>query len=151
MSLFPVHGRPGTASPAATQQIFLQGLTAKEWSRLYTFADVRSFMAGEELVRAGDADDAFYVMTAGAAEVLQGTRSIGQISEGSVFGEVAFFDRQPRSATIRALEAGSAARFSRVSFENLAAWEPVLARRMLYELGAALAMRLRAAESRQDR
>ena len=40
--------------------------------------------------------------------------------------------------------------FSRGAFENLAAWEPVLARRMLYELGNALAIRLRAAEQRRD-
>ena len=149
MSFFQVPDIGGAASPGARDQlVFLQGLTAKEWSKLYAFAEVRTFLAGEDLVRADDDDDAFYVMTAGSAQVLQGSKTIGQIAEGAVFGEVAFFDRQPRSATIRALGPGSAARFSRASFEYLAAWEPVLARRMLYELGAALASRLRAAESR---
>ena len=75
---------------------------------------------------------------------------MSSIVEGSVFGEVAFFDRQPRSATIGALSDGSMARFTRDAFENLAAWEPVLARRILYELGHALAIRLRAAERRQS-
>lgn len=144
MSFFDVTNAPR----AGGKLVFLQGLTPKEWGKVFTFAEMRKFAAGDMLVRAGDEDDSFYIMTAGSAEVLQGAEVISQIAEGSVFGEVAFFDRQARSASIRALEAGSAARFSRGAFENLAAWEPVLARRMLYELGNALAMRLRAAEQR---
>ena len=101
-----------------------------------------------KMIRAGDQDDSFYILTAGSAQVQQAQKILGQIDEGAVFGEVAFFDRQPRSATIRALSEGSVARFSRDAFESLAAWEPVLARRILYELGHALAIRLRAAERR---
>jgi CRP-like cAMP-binding protein len=144
MSFFETKTNPADKS----RLVFLQGLTAKEWSKVYTFAEMRKFVGGEVLVNAGDSDDSFYIMTAGSAQVLQAQKVIGQIAEGSVFGEVAFFDRQPRSATIRALGEGSAARFTRTAFENLAAWEPVLARRMLYELGHALAIRLRAAERR---
>ena len=151
MSFFEGSRDRAVAGAQPKPRVFLQGLTAKEWSRLYTFAEVRGFAAGEELVSDGDTDDSFYIMTAGSAEVQQGTAIIAQIAEGSVFGEIAFFDRLPRSATVRALQAGSAARFSRASFENLAAWEPVLARRMLYELGAELAGRLRAAQSRGGR
>ena len=128
--------------------VFLQGLTAKEWAKIYTFAEMRKFAAGDVLVRAGDGDDSFYIMTAGSAQVQVAGQVVGQIAEGSVFGEVAFFDRQPRSATIGALSDGSVARFSRDAFESLAAWEPVLARRILFELGHALAIRLRAAEQR---
>ena len=142
-------GKAAPGGPAARAPVvFLQGVTAREWAKLFTFAEVRTFVAGDVLVEAGGSDDAFYIMTAGSAQVLQGPTVIGQIAEGIVFGEVAFFDRLPRSATIRALESGSAARFSRTAFDNLAAWEPVLARRMLFELGNALAMRLRAAEQR---
>ena len=133
---------------SAGNLVFLQGLTAKEWGKVYTFAEVRKFSAGEVLIRAGDQDDSFYILTAGSAQVQQAQKILGQIDEGAVFGEVAFFDRQPRSATIRALSEGSVARFSRDAFESLAAWEPVLARRILYELGHALAIRLRAAERR---
>jgi CRP-like cAMP-binding protein len=68
---------------------------------------------------------------------------LATIQEGSVFGEIAFFDDAPRSATIRARKRGSAVRISRENFENLAAWEPKIARRMLDELGQVLAMRLR--------
>lgn len=144
MSFFETSGGP----PVGGKLVFLQGLTAREWSKVFTFAEMRRFAAGDMLVRSGEEDDSFYIMTAGSAEVLHDSQVIGQIAEGAVFGEVAFFDRQPRSASIRALQDGAAARFSRSAFENLAAWEPVLARRMLYELGNALAIRLRAAEKR---
>ena len=137
-----------TDAKRPTAAIFLSGLSAKEWSRLYSFGEIRAFSAGEVLVAEGESDDSFSIMTAGSADVLVNGRAIGRIAEGSVFGEVAFFDRLPRSATIRAAEAGSAAIFSRTAFDNLAAWEPVLARRILLELGAALALRLRAAERR---
>ena len=49
--------------------VFLQGLTAKEWAKIYTFAEMRKFAAGDVLVRAGDGDDSFYIMTAGSAQV----------------------------------------------------------------------------------
>lgn len=146
MSFFETQG----SQAAAGDLVFLKGLTAKEWGKVYRFAEIRKFSTGDILIRAGDQDDSFYIMTAGSAQVQQGQLVLGQIVEGSVFGEVAFFDRQPRSATISALTDGSVARFSRDSFESLAAWEPVLARRILYELGHCLALRLRAAEKRRD-
>ena len=47
------------------------------------------------------------------------------------------------SATIRAVEKGTAIRVTRKNFEHLAAWEPMLARRVLFDLGKTLAVRLR--------
>lgn len=134
---------------SALEFSFLQGLTPREWSKILSFTEVRNFASGDALVATGEEDNSFYILTAGSAQILQGSTVIGMIPKGSVFGEVAFFDGLPRSATIRALEPGSAVRFSRAAFDDLAAWEPVLARRILCDLGRALAMRLRAAEHRQ--
>ena len=52
-----------------------------------------------------------------------------------MFGEIAFFDGEPRSATIRALGDGSALRITRDRFDNLSGWNPVLARQILIDLG----------------
>ena len=68
---------------------------------------------------------------------------LATITEGSVFGEIAFFDGAPRSATIRSRSTGSAVRVTRENFETLAAWEPTIARQLLFDLGRILAMRLR--------
>lgn len=68
---------------------------------------------------------------------------LATIPEGSVFGEISFFDGAPRSAAIRSRTQGSAIRVTRENFDTLAAWEPVIARKMLFDLGRVLAMRLR--------
>jgi CRP-like cAMP-binding protein len=139
----------GSTSGQSLSQTFLDGLTEKEWQTILSFAETKTFAPGEVLVAQGDPDDSFYIITAGSAEVvLGGKKRIATVSEGTVFGEMALFDGQPRSATVRALDRGAAIRVTRRAFENLAAWEPLLARRILIDLGKALALRLRMAQSR---
>lgn len=142
MSFFDTVGR-GTGAAFT----FLEGLSEREWAKIFSFGEMRTFAAGDSLVQTGEADRSFYVLLSGSVEILQGTTQLGRMERGEVFGEVAFFDGLPRSATIRAREDGSALRLSREAFETLAAWEPVLSRRILLDLGHALAFRLRAAES----
>ena len=61
---------------------------------------------GEIICRQGDPGDCMFVIQAGRAEALReegGTQIVvGQLKAGDVFGEMAIFDRQPRSATVRA-------------------------------------------------
>jgi CRP-like cAMP-binding protein len=131
--------------------LFLEGLTEKEWQTILKFGESRTFSAGDVLVSEGEQDDSFYILMAGTIDVqLPGGKKVATIPEGSVFGEIAFFDGQPRSATNTALTDGSAIRLTRRGFDTLAAWEPVLARRILLELGKALALRLRYAQRRTD-
>lgn len=129
--------------------LFLEGLTPREWGRIISFAETRNFARGDILVAVGDQDQSFYILTAGSAEIVLGSDVVGQISKGTVFGEIAFFDGLPRSATIRALEPGSALRVAKSAFDDLAAWEPVLGRRILLDLGRILAIRFRGAQRRQ--
>jgi len=125
----------------------LGGLSENDWSRVLKILETRQFKEGEYLIRAGDKDDSFYILTSGQVDVVinsdGGESVLASISEGSVFGEIAFFDGLPRSATIRAQSQGSAVRVTRQNFDTLAAWEPKIARTMLYDLGRILAMRLR--------
>lgn len=148
MSYFAIPGQ-SAVQRRAPAHIFLEGATEKEWQAIYRHAEVRQFEPGDVLVRLGDTDSSFFILTAGTAEVLlRDERVVGTVSEGAVFGEIAFFDGAPRSATVRATTKGSAAYMSRESFETFAAWEPALARRMLLDLGKALATRLRDVERR---
>jgi CRP/FNR family cyclic AMP-dependent transcriptional regulator len=138
--------QPGQAA-AGREFMFLDGLAASAWKQILTHVQTVPFSAGQEVVRFGERDQAFYILTAGTVEVVipdpAGDRTVATISEGSVFGEIAFFDGEPRSATIRALGDGSALRMSRDRFDNLSGWNPVLARQILIDLGKVLAMRLR--------
>lgn len=122
---------------------FLADLSSDDWARVLKIVKSRLFRAGDDLIRAGDKDDSFYILTSGEVEVTIADKVLATIPEGSVFGEISFFDGALRSATIRAKTKGSAVRVTREDLDALAAWEPEIARRMLFDLGRVLAMRLR--------
>ena len=60
----------------------------------------------EAICRQGEVGDRMYVIQAGEAVVVReeggGEAVVGHLGTGDVFGEMAIFDRQPRSATVRA-------------------------------------------------
>lgn len=147
MGLFDYPADAGTRSrtDAAPHFTFLEHLSTKGWKTLLTHAETVQFSAGQVVVTAGDADEAFYIVTAGSVDVVvPGTgETLTTIPEGSVFGEISFFDGQPRSASIRASTDGSAIRLTRDGFERLSGWDPVLGRQILMDLGKILALRLR--------
>jgi CRP-like cAMP-binding protein len=62
---------------------------------------------GEAIVREGDTGDCMYVVQAGQVEVLQGKENkevrLAVLNEGDFFGEMAIFEREVRSATVRAI------------------------------------------------
>jgi CRP/FNR family cyclic AMP-dependent transcriptional regulator len=146
MGLFDYDGSEA-ANALLSEFTFLADLSEGDWGRVLRIVETRHFKAGEDLIREGENDSSFFILTHGEVDVIVGGDDketvLATIQEGSVFGEIAFFDDAPRSATIRARKRGSAVRISRENFENLAAWEPKIARRMLDELGQVLAMRLR--------
>ena len=68
----------------------------------------RVYQDGEEVVRQGDAGDCMFTIQEGRLEVLVGSpgRSevrIGIMEKGAIFGEMAIFEHEVRSATVRAL------------------------------------------------
>ena len=62
---------------------------------------------GEVIVRQGEAGDCMYVIQEGQVEVLQEKEGkevrLAVLGEGDMFGEMALFERENRSATVRAL------------------------------------------------
>jgi EAL domain-containing protein (putative c-di-GMP-specific phosphodiesterase class I) len=66
------------------------------------------FIGGQSVFCAGDVGDCAYLIEEGAVEIVvseQGREQrIGLLSMGELFGEIALIDRQPRTATVRALE-----------------------------------------------
>jgi CRP/FNR family transcriptional regulator, cyclic AMP receptor protein len=144
-----------TASPAGVPGItrdhdfiFLNKLSKEDWNKILTIVEKFQFRGGDTIFNAGDHDDSFYILSAGSVSVLTPDRrgrltTIAEIPTGSVFGESAFFTGEPRNATIRAREDGSAIRITRENFEHLAAWHPQIARQMLLDLGCILSLRLR--------
>lgn len=136
---------PGSQESKGTldEIVFLADLSPEEWARILKLLETRIFRKGDALIRSGEQDSSFYILADGEVEVTIGDKVLAVISKGSVFGEIAFFDGAPRSATIRARTGGTAIRVTQDHFETLAAWEPLIARKLLFDLGRILAMRLR--------
>ena len=62
---------------------------------------------GEEIIRQGRTGDSMYVVQSGRVEVLQrsdngGEQHLAYLDAGDFFGEMAIFEKEVRSATVRA-------------------------------------------------
>ena len=136
------------SGPVAEAFVFLEALPGDAWEKILAIVETRHFRRGDNIITRGERDDFILhpVIRRGVGRRARQARRdsvIAEIPEGSVFGEIAFFDREPRSATIRAQTDGTAIRVTRKNFEHLGAWQPLIARQMLLDLGHILALRLR--------
>ena len=60
----------------------------------------RSFLAGTELTREGEASDAFYVMLDGTADVRRGGVPVNELGSGDFFGEIGLLGHSARTASV---------------------------------------------------
>jgi CRP/FNR family transcriptional regulator, cyclic AMP receptor protein len=129
----------------------LADASEEEWATLLGYTRYRRFNPGDNVVTAGALDQSLYLVLEGQLEVLADNgrrkyRKIASVGAGSVIGELSFFDGGGRSALVRAATQAVLAELSRAEFDALAAAKPVLARRLLFDLGRILARRLRVAQ-----
>ena len=66
---------------------------------LFKNKEAKSFAAGQSVFKAGDAGDSMYIVNEGEVEILDGATSLEVVGPGSIFGELALIDDEPRSAT----------------------------------------------------
>ncbi|HVV38680.1 MAG TPA: cyclic nucleotide-binding domain-containing protein [Acidimicrobiales bacterium] len=150
MSSFFDYGNPTESHHSGF--VLFAGRDPKDWETLIAAMERRRFRQGDTILEAGESDRSLYVLSDGTVEVLvagrRGTKRTGIMETGAVFGEVAFFDGRPRSATVRALSDGELLRLGYDEWELLTARHPELGRALLLDLGSLMASRLRAIEQR---
>ena len=85
----------------------------------------RDVAEGEEVFRQGDPGEALIVILSGRFDLLRhgsvGEVHLATLEPGTALGHVSLIDGGPRSATLRAREAGRIAAMARATFEPL--WE----------------------------
>jgi CRP/FNR family transcriptional regulator, cyclic AMP receptor protein len=100
--------REETARLLGRVSIF-SGLTQEQLIDLASVAVPRRWGAGETIFREGDAGDTCYVVESGTVRVTRNhsdgrTITLAELRGGDLFGELAMFDSERRSATVEAAE-----------------------------------------------
>jgi CRP-like cAMP-binding protein len=144
----------------AADDLVLQGLDAAQWQAFAVFAESLGFAPGQVILQAGDIGRAVYLIRSGHVAAAVPAAKQGQkgqtgqpagkpllMGPGSVFGELAFFDAAPRSASVWAQDAVELWGLPFAAFERLAAAHPRIAQVLLLDLGRVLATRLRRSEA----
>lgn len=123
----------------------LQGLTAEQLDRLRDLMVVCIYPPGAEIVREGERSDELYFITAGAVALFkldegkQNQYQIGTLRSGMAFGEIAFIDAAPRTATVKALAAVQMLALSRSALEQEGAQTEPLGNRLKANIAQQLA------------
>ncbi len=128
------------------------GLSEPDLAMVSAVSVPRRFAAGEVVFREGDAGDTCYVMRVGVARAIrqhQDGRSItlAHFVAGDIFGELAMFDDEPRSATVDVIEDTEVLAIAGRDMQRLVGEHPEIG----LKLTIALAQRLRATNERLAR
>lgn len=118
-------------------------LERDDLQRIAQLAVPRSFEAGEVVFREGDASDTCYVVHTGHARAVHQhgdgrTLTLATFGPGDIFGELALFEDELRSATIEALEATSVVAVLGPDMRRLMREHPEIALRLVIALGRRL-------------
>lgn len=130
----------------------LAGLSEEDLTAVAAVSISRTFRAGEVVFREGDGGDTCYIVRSGLARAVRqhsDGRSItlSHFGAGDIFGELAMFDEEPRSATVDVIEDAEVVAIPGRDMQRLMREYPEIT----VKLNAALAQRLRATNERLAR
>jgi len=131
----------------------LEGLTGSEVAVVGALLLRRVYSPGEVVIKEGSLDRDLFLISRGTVSVrveLPGNgrrRRLASFSAGTVFGEVALLDREPRSATVTADEEAVCYILSEDAFHALVRDHHAIAITLLTNLGRELSRRVRRANA----
>jgi CRP-like cAMP-binding protein len=111
--------------------------------RIAQLAVPRQFEPGQAVFREGDASDTCYVVQAGLARAIRShgdgrTITLATFGPGDIFGELAMFEDERRSATVEAIEPTSVVGVLGPDMRRLMNEHPQIATRLVIALGRRL-------------
>ncbi|MEW6220910.1 MAG: cyclic nucleotide-binding domain-containing protein [Thermodesulfobacteriota bacterium] len=72
------------------------------FNKILTVSKIRTYEAGEEIIREGGTDKWVYCLMAGRARVVKAGEPIASLGPGAICGEMSIIDGSARSATVEA-------------------------------------------------
>ena len=98
----------------------------------------RLYTDGVDIVRQGDVGDCMYVVQSGRVEVLQATatgeQQLAMLETGDFFGEMAVFEKEKRSATVRARGEARVLKVDKKTLMRRIKEDPLLAVKLLQSM-----------------
>jgi len=112
-------------------QIF-EGLSVAELAAIASVTEEKVSPAGEDIIREGESGETMFMIVSGRVLVIKGAGTeeeieLDRINAGDYFGEMALFEDEARSATIRALEETSLLVLHKREFEEIVREYPQIA------------------------
>jgi CRP-like cAMP-binding protein len=97
--------------------------------------ELRSYAAGEEIVREGESGTDVFLLLEGSLSVSRkrawfGSKTVGRLESGALFGEVGFLVQSPRSATVTASAASKIFRLGAADMQRLLSQNPRFAQQL---------------------
>jgi len=126
-------------------------LDADSLRELATVVSARSVAAGEKVCSRGDTGDELFLIQRGRVQVLlplEGGKvhHLATLGSGDYFGDLAFLDREPRTADVVAAVPTDLYVLSRQRFDELVRRNPAMGGRVFEQLAYAISKRLRATD-----
>jgi CRP-like cAMP-binding protein len=118
-------------------------LEHSDLERIAHLAVPRSFAPGEVVFREGDASDTCYIVRDGRARAIRSHRdgraiTLARFGPGDIFGELALFEDERRSATVEAIEATTVVAVLGPDMRRLLSEHPEISSRLVIALGRRL-------------
>jgi CRP-like cAMP-binding protein len=118
-------------------------LEHRDLERIANLAVPRSFAPGEVVFREGDASDTCYIVRDGHARAIRSHRdgrtiTLARFGPGDIFGELALFEDERRSATVEAIEATNVVAVLGPDMRRLLARHAEISSRLVIALGRRL-------------
>ncbi len=129
----------------------MKGLSDAEIEMIVSIATVKSYFAGDVIVRQFSKESDLMVVLSGQVRIdtFSGER-IAEGAEGCVIGEISLLDDKPRSATVTSIGQTQVAVLPAAAFRQLLDSDPIMGKTILLNIGQVLCMRLRAADIQLD-
>jgi CRP/FNR family transcriptional regulator, cyclic AMP receptor protein len=118
-------------------------LEHQDLERIAELTVPRSFDPGEMVFREGDASDTCYIVSSGQARAVRShsdgrTITLATFARGDIFGELAMFEDERRSATVEAVEPTRTVAILGPDMRRLMSRHPAIATRLVIALGRRL-------------
>jgi CRP/FNR family cyclic AMP-dependent transcriptional regulator len=132
-------------------KLLFEDFSQAELKEIIKISQPCNINAGDYLFKEGEESNSLYIIFTGKVEITSKSDNEEKISfpvlvNGTVLGEIAFFDGKPRTASVRAFDDIYAMKITKEAFDKLEINNPKLVIKLLKEMGRITAERLRWAD-----